>query len=122
MLRHYSPQALTRSQWTPPLIILEQSSFNKLMKGGYQLLMMTTTKSQYAQIEKEALAITWACEKFSSYVLGKQIILETDYKPLVPLLTYKHLDNLRYRSALARDFCRVTSVHQADLILYINGL
>ena len=52
---------------------------------------MTTSKPRYAQIEKEALAITWACEMFSSYVLGKQILLETDHKPL---LMYKHLDNL----------------------------
>ena len=47
-----------------------------------------------AQIEKEALAITWACEKFSTYILGKHISIDTDHKPLVPLLSNKHLDNL----------------------------
>ena len=44
---------------------------------------MTNTECRYAQIEKEALAITWAFEKFSSYVLGKSVTVETDHKPLV---------------------------------------
>lgn len=43
----------------------------------------------YAQIEKEALAATWASEKFSDYVLGKHFELETDHKSLVPLLSNK---------------------------------
>ena len=55
---------------------------------------LTDTERRYAQIEKEALAITWACEKFSEYVLGKQILLETDHKPLVPILGKKSLDSL----------------------------
>ena len=32
---------------------------------------MTDTERRYAQIKKEALAVTWACEKFFEYVLGK---------------------------------------------------
>ena len=68
---------------------------------------MTDTETHYAQIEKEALALTWACEKFSCYILGKHIVLETDHKPLVPILSYNHLDNLpprvlRFRLRLMR--------------------
>ena len=68
---------------------------------------MSETETRYAQIEKEALAITWACEKFSTYILGKHISIETDHKPLVPLLGSKHLDNLpprvlRFRLRLMR--------------------
>ena len=55
---------------------------------------LTDTERRYAQIEKEALALTWACERFSEYVLGKQIQLETDHKPLVPILGNKSLDSL----------------------------
>ena len=47
-----------------------------------------------AQIEKEALATTWVCEKFSTYILGSSFVIETDHKPLVPLLNTKHLDDL----------------------------
>ena len=42
----------------------------------------------------EALAITWTSEKFSMYLLGRQFGIETDHKPLVPLLSSKPLDNL----------------------------
>ena len=52
---------------------------------------MSETETRYAQIEKEALAITWACDKFSVYILGKQFTVETDHKPLVPLLSSKQL-------------------------------
>ena len=55
---------------------------------------MTETERRYAQIEKEALAITWACEKFSTYILGMKFLIETDHKPLIPLLGTKHLDSL----------------------------
>ena len=55
---------------------------------------MSDTERRYAQIEKEVLALTWACEKFSEYVLGKEIELETDRKLLVPLLGKKSLDSL----------------------------
>jgi len=41
----------------------------------------TMTDTAYAQIEKEALALTQACEKFSCYILGKHVVLETDHKP-----------------------------------------
>ena len=55
---------------------------------------LTEMESRYAQIEKEALALTWSCEKFSSYILGKPVQLETDHKPLVPILGHKSLDSL----------------------------
>ena len=58
---------------------------------------MSETERRYAQIEKEALAITWAFEKFSAYVLGKSVTVETDHRPLVPLLGTKHLDSLPAR-------------------------
>ena len=63
---------------------------------GYASRSLNNAESHYAQIEKQALAITssCACERFSTYILGKHISIETDHKPLVPLLSYKLLDNL----------------------------
>ena len=56
-----------------------------------------STETRYATIEKEALAATWACEKFSDYVTGLDFLLETDHKPLVPLLSSKELAKMPAR-------------------------
>ena len=64
---------------------------------AYASRLMTSTEQRYAQIEKEALATTWACEKFNDYILGKDIIVETDHKPLIPLFGMKNLDELSPR-------------------------
>ena len=55
---------------------------------------LSGTEQRYTQIEKEALALTWACERFSEYIIRKEILLETDHKPLIPLLGNKSLDCL----------------------------
>ena len=44
---------------------------------------MSSTERNYAQIEKEALATTWACEKFHDYILGTKFQIESDHKPLI---------------------------------------
>lgn len=55
---------------------------------------MSDTECRYAQIEKEALATAWVCDKFANFIIGKTIEIETDHKPLVPLLGSKDLDRL----------------------------
>ena len=83
---------------------------------------MSETERHYAQIEKEALASTWACEKFSDYLLGLRFKIESDHKPLVPLLNTKCLNGLpprilRFRLRLARfDY---TVHHVPGKLLYI---
>ena len=68
---------------------------------------LTPTEQRYAQIEKEALGITWACERLQNYLLGHSFHVETDHKPLVPLLSTKNLEELplrvqRFRMRLMR--------------------
>lgn len=55
------------------------------------------TEQRYVQIEKEALAFTWACKRFSDYLIGLKFSIETDHKPLVPLFSTKNLDELPVR-------------------------
>ena len=44
---------------------------------------LTQTETRYAQIEKELLAIVFACEKFDEYIFGRDVVhVETDHKPL----------------------------------------
>ena len=69
---------------------------------------LTPAERNDAQIEKEALAITWATSHFEMYLLGMHtFLMETDHKPLVPLLSMKRLHELparvlRFRLRLAR--------------------
>ena len=43
---------------------------------------MNETQCRYAQIEKELLAVVFACKRFHQYVYGKHMTIESDYKPL----------------------------------------
>ena len=70
-------------------------------------------EEKYAQIEKEALGIrayiTWACKRFSEYLVGMQFRVKMDHKPLVPLLDAKNLEELPARiQRFKMRFMRVT--------------
>lgn len=49
----------------------------------YASRALSVTERRYAQIEREARALTWACKKFQEYVVGITVSLETDHKPLL---------------------------------------
>lgn len=88
-------------------VLLQETTESQWKPVAYASRSMTETERRYAQIEKEALAITWGCEKFSTYVLGRPFLIQTDHKPLIPLLGSKQLDNLpprvlRFRLRLTR--------------------
>ena len=82
------------------------------------------TQENYSRIEKEMLAMVFACEKFKPYILGSHAGLEVDQakisliKTLIPLTTVKRISSfLRhagfYRrfildfSKIARPLCRL---------------
>ena len=52
---------------------------------AYASRALTETEKQYAQIEKEMLAIVYAMEKFRTYTYGRDITIESDHKPLVTI-------------------------------------
>ena len=50
---------------------------------AYASRALTPTEENYAQIEKELLAIVFACEKFDAYIYGRDSVhVQTDHKPL----------------------------------------
>ena len=49
-------------------------------------------ETRYANIERELLAIVFACQQFSTYLLGRSFIAESDHKPL-EMIAMKNLTN-----------------------------
>ena len=119
VLALYDPQAPTKvssdaSSYGLGAVLLQQVD-SIWRPVAYASRSMSETERRYAQIEKEALAVTWACDKFAHYVLGRSFQIETDHKPLVPLLSTKQLNNLpprvlRFRLRLARYDYRIQHV------------
>ena len=70
-------------------VLLQKQDDGEKRPVTYASRSMTPTEQHYAQIDKEALAITWACDRFADYLIGLQFHVETDHKPLVPLLSVK---------------------------------
>lgn len=52
----------------------------------YAAKSLSDTQRRYAQIEKELLAVLFACQRFHSYVYGRKLVIETDHKPLLGLV------------------------------------
>ena len=53
---------------------------------------LTNAETRYANIERELLAIVFACQRFSTYLLGRSFIAESDHKPL-EMIAMKNLAN-----------------------------
>ena len=58
-----------------------------LMQNGqpvaYASRALTPPETRYAQIEKELLAIVFACDRFEAYIYGRdRVSIESDHKPL----------------------------------------
>ena len=99
ILAHYNPRAETKlsadaSSHGLGAVLLQ---LNESLWQPVAYASRGRPERRYAQIEKEALAVTWSCERFSSYIIGKHVQIETDHKPLVPLLSSKPLENLSPR-------------------------
>ena len=106
VLAYYDPSKKTilsadASSYGLGAVLLQEQENGERKPIAYLSRSMTSTEQRYAQIEKEALATTWACEKFNDYILGKDILIETDHKPLVPLFGTKLLDQLPPRIDLS---------------------
>ena len=48
----------------------------------YSSRALSDTEHNYGQIEKELLALLYACQKFDSFILGREFTVEPDHKPL----------------------------------------
>ena len=102
-------------------VLLQKQSAGDIRPLAYTSRSMSPTEQRYAQIEKEALALTWACERFADYLIGISFHIQTDHKPLVPLLSTKLLDELpirvqRFRMRLMRYDFTISHIPGKDLV------
>lgn len=57
---------------------------------AYASHTLLPAEKKYSQIEKEALALTYATEHYKEYITGIDITLETDHKLLIQILQTKN--------------------------------
>ena len=78
-------------------VLLQFNSQGEWQPVEFASRKLTEAETNYAMIELEALGITWACEKFDFYLVGRIFEVETDHKPLISLLGEKDLSQLPLR-------------------------
>jgi len=99
----------------------------------YASRALTVTERNYAQIEKELLAIVFACERFDQYVYGREkVCVQSDHKPLevifqkplgtAPIRLQRMMMRLQ-RYSLDVTYTRGSEMHIADTLsrAYIVG-
>ena len=103
-------------------VLLQRQPEGQMKPVAYISRSMTPTEQRYAQIEKEALALTWACERFSDYLIGLVFHIQTDHKPLVPLFSSKSLEELplrvqRFRLRMLRYQFTISHIPGKELVI-----
>ena len=100
---------------------------------AYSSRVMTQTEQNYAQIEKELLAIVFACEKFDQYIFGRSdAVIESDQKPLETIFkkpihsSAKRLQRMRLRLQnydIQVEYGKGTTMFLADTLsrAYVEG-
>lgn len=79
------------------VVLLQKAVSGNLVSVAFASRTLFDSEKRCAQIEKEGLAIAWACNRSLNYLIGLKFIIETDHKPLLPILTTKFLDELTPR-------------------------
>ena len=57
-------------------------AFYRMASQSHTPARASQTQTRYANIERELLAIVFACQRFNTYVLGRPFTVESDHKPL----------------------------------------
>ena len=79
VLRFFDPKIHTVLQCDASQFGLGACILQQGQPVPYASRAMTAIESEYAQIEKELLAIVFAVERFDTYVYGRKITIETDH-------------------------------------------
>ena len=86
MLKFFDPQKKTVLQCDSSMSGLGACLMQDKHPVAYASRALTPTETNYAQIEKELLAIVFGVEQFEGYVHGRKIFIDTDHKPLESIM------------------------------------
>ena len=81
-LAYFKPNAKTTIQVDASMPGLGATLINDNKIVAFASKRLTDTKSRYANIERELLAVVFGCERVHTYVYGKEFQIESDHKPL----------------------------------------
>lgn len=73
---------------------VSEATNRRMASGLFHLTQHVGGGASVRTIKKKALALTWACERFQSYLIGMDFLIQTDHKPLISLLGSRALDDL----------------------------
>ena len=100
LLRYYDRNLLVTVQADASLrglgACLIQKHKGKDQPIAFASKSLTDAETRYANIERELLAIVFACQRFSTYLLGRSFVAESDHKPL-EMIAMKNLANAPQR-------------------------
>ncbi|XP_042209793.1 uncharacterized protein LOC121857718 [Homarus americanus] len=92
-LMHFNPQLPTTLIVDASPVglgaMLCQNHQGVLKPISYASRTLTQVERRYCQLERKALAIVWACEKFHLYLYGKEFTIMTDQKALTTIFSLK---------------------------------
>ena len=76
------------------VVLSQQQPSGEWKPVSYVSRSRTATDVNMLRSRRKALVITWACERFSDYLTGKQFVVKTNHQPLVPLISSTAVDNV----------------------------
>ncbi|XP_037515258.1 uncharacterized protein K02A2.6-like [Rhipicephalus sanguineus] len=117
---HKTTISADASSYVLAAVLLQEQPSGERRAIAFASRSLTSTERRYVQTEKEALAASWAVQRFEEDVRGLQFLLKTDHQPLVAHLGSMDVDLLpprvqRFRLKLMRFQYQRYWKYQADL-------
>lgn len=64
-------------------VLLQQHQDGSMSTISFASRRLTVCEQNYAQIDREGLAVVFALNKYSKFLLGRKFVLRTDHRPLI---------------------------------------